>query len=93
MKETKITARGVYKDLTITPYKITVEDGNGRKSVLRFSSQTKLNKFETEMKYKTIQLENSFKRIYGQNFDRKATNFDGLVYSMYIGNYNKLDKR
>lgn len=79
------TRRGVYKNLALSPYEIKI-----RGSVLKFSSRTKLNKFQDEMIRKEIQLLRSFERIYGENFDKAKTNFDELIYSMYIANYNNL---
>lgn len=80
-----VTRRGVYKNLNMSPYEIKVKD-----RVLKFSSETKKRKFETEMEIKKIQLEKSFKRFYGEDFDRGKTNFSGLLDSMIITNYNKL---
>lgn len=79
------TRRGVYKNLALSPYEIKIRD-----RTLKFSSRTKLNKFQDEMNRKEIQLLRSFERIYGENFDRVKTNFDGLIYSMYVANYNNL---
>lgn len=79
------TVRGVYKVLKHSPFEITV---NGK--VLKFSSDTKKRKFETEMNIKELQLENAFKRIYGSDFDKEKTNFNGLINSMKLSNYNKL---
>ncbi len=79
------TVRGVYKDLKHSPFEITV---NGK--VLKFSSETKKRKFETEMNIKELQLENAFNRVHGGNFDKEKTNFNGLINVMKISNYNKL---
>ena len=79
------TVRGVYKDLKHSPFEITV---NGK--VLKFSSEAKKRKFETEMSLKELQLGNVFKRIHGGDFDKEKTNFNGLINSMKISNYNKL---
>ena len=80
-----VTKRGVFKNLNLSPYEMKVKD-----RVLKFSSETKKRKFETEMQIKKIQLENSFKRLYGEDFDREKSNFNGLVNSMYITHYNRL---
>lgn len=80
-----VTKRGVFKNLNMSPYEIKVKD-----RVLKFSSETKKRKFETEMEIKKIQLVNSFKRLYGEEFDLEKTNFSGLINSMIITNYNKL---
>ena len=80
-----VTKRGVFKNLGMSPYEVQV-----RHRVLKFSSRAKMNKFCDEMKRKETQLFRSFQRIYGPNFDREKTNFDGLIYSMYVTNYNKL---
>ena len=83
MKDKDLTTRrGVYKNIALSPYEIKIGG-----SVLKFSSRTKLNKFQDEMTRKEIQLLRSFERIYGENL---KTNFDGLIYSMYIENYNNL---
>lgn len=83
--ELVVTRRGVYKNLNLSPFEIQLKD-----KVLKFSSLAKMNKFADEMKIKSMQLERSFKRLYGENFDRLKTNFDGLVRSLYISSYNKL---
>ena len=83
--ELVVTKRGVYKNLSMSPYEMKVKD-----RVLKFSSETKKRKFETEMEIKKIQLANSFKRLYGEEFDLDKTNFSGLINSMIISNYNKL---
>lgn len=80
-----VTKRGVFKNLEMSPYEVQVKD---RK--LKFSSLAKMNKFCDEMKRKETQLLRSFQRIYGPNFDRQKTNFDGLVRSLYIISYKKL---
>lgn len=80
-----VTKRGVYKDLKHSPFEIIV---NGK--VLKFSSEAKKRKFETEMNIKELQLENALKRIHGGDFDKEKTNFNGLINSMKISNYNKL---
>ena len=80
-----VTKRGVFKNLEMSPYEVQVKD-----RTLKFSSRAKMNKFCDEMKRKETQLLRSFQRIYGPNFDRQKTNFDGLVRSMYITHYNKL---
>lgn len=83
--EIVVTARGVFKNLNASPYEIKVKDRS-----LKFSSEAKKRKFERSMGIKKIQLENSFKRLYGEEFDREKTNFNGLINSMYIVHYNKL---
>ena len=80
-----VTKRGVFKNLNLSPYEMKVKD-----RVLKFSSETKKRKFESEMEIKKIQLEKSFKRFYGEDFDREKSNFNGLVNSMYITHYNRL---
>ena len=80
-----ITKRGVYKNLSMSPYEMKVKD-----RVLKFSSEAKKRKFVTEMEIKKIQLAKSFKRLYGEDFDLDKTNFSGLINSMIITNYNKL---
>ncbi len=80
-----VTKRGVFKNLEMSPYEVQVKD-----ITLKFSSRAKMNKFCDEMKRKETQLFRSFQRIYGPNFDREKTNFDGLVRSLYITHYNKL---
>ena len=80
-----VTKRGVFKNLEMSPYEVQVND-----RTLKFSSRTKMNKFCDEMKRKETQLLRSFQRIYGPNFDRQKTNFDGLVRSLYITHYNIL---
>lgn len=80
-----MTKRGVFKNLNMSPYEMKVKD-----RVLKFSSETKKRKFETEMQIKKIQLENSFKRLYGEDFDFEKSNFNGLVNSMFITHYNRL---
>lgn len=80
-----VTKRGVFKNLEMSPYEVKVKD-----RTLKFSSRAKMNKFCDEMKRKETQLLRSFQRIYGPNFDREKTNFDGLVRSLYITSYNKL---
>ena len=83
--ELVVTKRGVFKNLNMSPYEMKVKD-----RVLKFSSETKKRKFETEMEIKKIQLTKSFKRLYGEEFDLDKTNFSGLINSMIITNYNKL---
>ena len=80
-----VTKRGVFKNLEMSPYEVQLKD-----RTLKFSSRAKMNKFCDEMKRKETQLLRSFQRIYGPNFDREKTNFDGLVRSLYITHYNKL---
>lgn len=80
-----MTKRGVFKNLEMSPYEVQLKD-----RVLKFSSLAKMNKFCDEMKRKETQLFRAFQRIYGQNFDREKTNFDGLIHSLYITHYNKL---
>ena len=80
-----VTKRGVFKNLEMSPYEVQLKD-----RALKFSSLAKMNKFCDEMKRKETQLLRSFQRIYGPNFDRQKTNFDGLVSSLYITHYNKL---
>lgn len=80
-----VTKRGVFKKLEMSPYEVQVKD-----RTLKFSSRAKMNKFCDEMKRKETQLFRSFQRIYGTNFDREKTNFDGLVRSLYVSHYNKL---
>lgn len=80
-----VTKRGVYKDLSVSPYEIKVND-----RILKFSSETKKRKFETELEIKKIQLEKAFKRFYGEDYDLEKTNFNGLVNSLYIAHYNQL---
>lgn len=80
-----VTKRGVFKNLGMSPYEVQV-----RHRVLKFSSLAKMNKFCDEMKRKETQLFRSFQRIYGPNFDREKTNFDGLIYSLYITHYKKM---
>lgn len=80
-----VTKRGVFKNLEMSPYEVQVKD-----RTLKFSSRAKMNKYCDEMKRKETQLLRSFQRIYGPNFDREKTNFDGLVRSLYITHYNKL---
>ena len=84
-RESVVTKRGVFKNLEMSPYEVKVKD-----RTLKFSSRAKMNKFCDEMKRKETQLFRSFQRIYGSNFDREKTNFDSLIRSMYITNYNKL---
>ena len=84
-KSGDVTKRGVFKNLDLSPFEIQLKD-----KVLKFSSRTKMNKFCDEMKRKELQLYRSFERIYGDNFDKEKTNFDGLIRSMYIANYKKL---
>lgn len=83
--ELVVTKRGVFKNLEKSPYEVQVKD-----KTLKFSSRAKMNKFCDEMKRKETQLFRSFERIYGENFDKEKTNFDGLVRSLYITHYNKL---
>lgn len=83
--ELVVTKRGVFKNLAMSPYEIQLND-----RTLKFSSRAKMNKFCDEMKRKEMQLFRSFQRIYGPNFDKQKTNFDGLVRSLYITSYNKL---
>lgn len=80
-----VTKRGVFRNLEMSPYEVQVKD-----RTLKFSSRAKMNKFCDEMKRKETQLLRSFQRIYGPDFDRQKTNFDGLVRSLYITHYNKL---
>jgi len=83
--ELVVTKRGVYKNLNFSPYEIKVGD-----RTLKFSSEAKKRKFETEMEIKKIQLAKSFKRLYGEDFDLEKAGFQGLVNSMILTNYNKL---
>lgn len=80
-----VTKRGVFKNLEMSPYEVQVKD-----RTLKFSSLAKMNKFCDEMKRKETQLFRSFQRIYGPDFDREKTNFDGLIYSLYITHYKKM---
>ena len=80
-----VTKRGVFKDLGMSPYEVQI-----RHRVLKFSSLAKMNKFCDEMKRKETQLFRAFQRIYGPNFDREKTNFDGLIYSLYVSHYKKM---
>lgn len=80
-----VTKRGVFKNLELSPYEVQLKD-----RTLKFSSRAKMNKFCDEMKRKELQLLRSFQRIYGENFDKEKTNFDGLVRSLYITHYNRM---
>ena len=80
-----VTKRGVFKDLELSPFEVVFKDKK-----FKFSSRAKMNKFSDEMKRKETQLLRSFQRIYGENFDKETTNFDGLVRSLYITHYNQM---
>ena len=81
-----VTKRGVFKNLNVSPYEIVLKD-----RVLKFSSQTKKTKFETEMKIKQVQLERQLKKVFHNEY--KVDSFDKMVHSMYCINYNKMKNK
>lgn len=81
-----VTKRGVYKNLNLSPHEIVLKD-----RVLKFSSETKKTKFETEMKIKQAQLERQLKKVFHNEF--KVDSYEKMAHSMYCINYNKMKNK
>lgn len=81
----RVTKRGVYLDLSITPFILKHNE-----KVFRFSSRTKLLKYTKEITILKVRLENNLKSIFNKDYKHILNTVAVLVDLLYLITYNNL---